>query len=63
MKGSVGRMDLATGCEKDMINSIKKIDSLKGNFIIYPGHGEFTDLDYERKNNIYFRKDINDFIR
>lgn len=63
MKGSIGRTDLVTGCEKDMLDSIKKIDSLKGNFVIYPGHGDFTDLDYERKNNFYFRKDINDFIR
>ena len=45
-----------------MINSILKLNTIEGNYKIYPGHGEFTTLDYEKNNNIYFRKVINDTI-
>ena len=36
----------------DLIESLKKIDN---NIILYPGHGPTTNLDYEKKHNIYFR--------
>lgn len=52
-KETVGRMDLPTGSLKDMKNSLIKISKYP-NVKIYPGHGDFTTLDYEKKNNIYF---------
>jgi len=52
-KGTVGRMDLPTGNLRDMKNSLIKISKYP-NVKIYPGHGDFTTLDFERKNNIYF---------
>ncbi len=53
MKETVGRTDLATGSYSDMKNSLKKILSLKGDYIIYPGHGEVTTLNHERIYNKY----------
>ena len=52
-KGTVGRMDLPTGSPTDMKNSLNKIKNYP-DAKIYPGHGDFSTLDYEVKNNIYF---------
>ena len=54
MKSSIGRTDFKTGNSKDMIESVKKLAMLKGQYIIYPGHGDFTDLFSEKQNNPYF---------
>lgn len=48
---SFGRTDLPTGNDEDMINSIRRLKNLDGNYNVYPGHGMMSDLDYERKNN------------
>ena len=50
--GSVGRTDFKSGNRQDMINSVKKLFALDGDFAVYPGHDEFTTLDRERKYNI-----------
>lgn len=49
----IGRTDLPSGNYSDIIRSVKKLFSLRGNLDVYPGHEEFTTLDYERKNNPY----------
>ena len=51
--GSVGRTDFISGNRQDMINSIKKLFALDGDYSIYPGHDTFTTLDYQRKYNIF----------
>lgn len=48
---SYGRTDLPTGNDEDMINSIRRLKNLDGNYNVYPGHGMMSDLDYERNNN------------
>lgn len=48
---SFGRTDLPTGNDEDMINSIRRLKNLDGNYNLYPGHGPSSDLNYERKNN------------
>ena len=53
-KNSIGRTDLPTGNMKDMLKSIEKLKKYNDNIIIYPGHGENTDLNYEKENNVYF---------
>lgn len=53
-KEDIGRTDLPTGSYKDMLESIRKINEYDGDTKIYPGHGESTTLDDERKNNKYF---------
>lgn len=52
-KETVGRMDLPTGSLKDMKNSLIKISKYP-DAKVYPGHGDFTTLGYEKENNIYF---------
>lgn len=56
MKQSVGRTDFATGNSKDMVKSLGQLLSLKDNYIIYPGHGDTTTLDFEKQNNIYLSR-------
>ena len=53
--GGIGRYDLRGGCYEDIIDSLKKLASLPGDYNIYPGHGGKSSLDNERKNNIYLR--------
>ncbi len=50
-RGSVGRCDLPTGDMEALERSVKKLYALDGNLTVYPGHGEDTNLEEERKNN------------
>ena len=50
-----GRWDLPGGDMYDLIGSLAKLGDLTGDFKVYPGHGEDTTLDFERKNNPYMR--------
>ncbi len=49
--GSYGRYDFYDGDLNELKNSAKKIFSLNGDYKLYPGHGEFSTLDEERKTN------------
>ncbi|MCK4683169.1 MBL fold metallo-hydrolase, partial [Candidatus Bipolaricaulota bacterium] len=51
--GSVGRTDLPGGSLTQMKQSLKKLLALPGNYRVYPGHGEETTLDRERRTNPY----------
>ena len=53
-KDNIGRCDLPTGNVAKMKESINKIKKYSDNIKIYPGHGEETNLGYEKKNNYYF---------
>jgi len=49
---SVGRSDFPTGNSSQLIRSVKeKLFILPGNTIVYPGHGDATSIEYEKKNN------------
>ena len=52
-KNSIGRWDLPTGNYNELLKSINKIKEYN-NLIIYPGHGDKTTLEEEKKNNYYF---------
>ena len=52
-KGTIGRTDLETGNIIIMKNSIEKIKKYSDNIEIYPGHGNKTTLEYEKKHNLY----------
>ncbi len=54
-KDSIGRIDLENSNELDMINSINKIKKYPNDITLYPGHGEITNLEYEKENNIYLK--------
>ena len=49
--GCVGRWDLPTGNRAAVFRSVKRLYELKGDYIVYPGHGENTTLETERKTN------------
>lgn len=53
--GSIGRSDLPGGNHDTLITSIKtKLFTLPLNTIVYPGHGEKTDIKTEMRYNPYF---------
>ncbi len=52
---SVGRTDFATSSTEDIISSVKELFALEGDYFVYPGHGDGTTLDFERKYNPYVR--------
>lgn len=53
MKETIGRTDFPTGSYKEMIDSLKKLAALPGDYIVYPGHDDKTTLQHERENNVY----------
>ncbi|MBQ7794196.1 MAG: MBL fold metallo-hydrolase, partial [Clostridia bacterium] len=53
-KRSVGRWDFPTGDGQALIKSIKeKLYTLPDNTVVYSGHGEKTEIGYEKKFNMY----------
>lgn len=55
-KMSIGRTDLGNGNYNDIINSIKgKLLTIEDSVVVYPGHGPYTDIGFERKHNPYLR--------
>lgn len=48
---SVGRTDLPTGDARIYGATLRKLAALGGNYRVYPGHGEDTDLAFERAHN------------
>lgn len=50
---SVGRTDFPSGDRKDLVNSVKKLFALDGDYSVYPGHEDFTTLSHERKFNTF----------
>lgn len=55
-KNSIGRTDLYGGDYEKLIKSLQKIKKLPPDTIICPGHGPFTTLKNELKNNMYFNQ-------
>ena len=49
--GSCGRMDFPAGDTSAMMQSLKRLKNLEGDYVVYPGHGPATTLEYERKTN------------
>ncbi len=56
-RGSVGRYDLPTGNAEQLVNSVKRLYSLDGDYRVYCGHDADTTLERERNFNMYVRKD------
>ena len=51
--GDVGRTDLPGGDRATLMQSLKKLRDISGDYTVYPGHEESTTLSRERENNIY----------
>ena len=51
---SIGRTDLPGGSEKQLLDSVhKQLFNLPDDTRVVPGHGPFTSIGYEKKNNPY----------
>lgn len=59
-KGTVGRTDFPESSAKDMRNSLVKLAKLPGDYVVLPGHGDITTLEYERRTNPYLKDLIRD---
>lgn len=55
-QGSIGRTDFPGGSIGEMMESLKKLSELPGDYRVYPGHGMETTLDQERHYNAYLRE-------
>lgn len=53
--GSIGRTDFPGSNPLDMKNSLQKLYRMEQNFRIYPGHGESSTLENEKRTNPYMR--------
>ncbi|MEI5995494.1 MBL fold metallo-hydrolase [Candidatus Enterococcus mansonii] len=54
-KGSIGRTDLHTGDMQQLLHSIQTyLFTLPGEFPAYPGHGDATTIEHEKKTNPFF---------
>lgn len=53
---SIGRTDLWGGNKEDLISSIKnKIFTLPDEYIVHPGHGEYSSIKHEKGKNPFVR--------
>lgn len=52
---SIGRTDFPTGSFSEIAKSIKRLYNLGVNYKVYPGHGEYTTIEQEKKYNPYVR--------
>ena len=55
---SRGRTDFAGGSYEDMLQSLKRLAMLPGQYRVYPGHDRPTDLDFERRFNPYVKQGL-----
>ena len=53
-RGSIGRWDFPFSDKNEMLKSLGKCKKLKGNFTLYPGHGEGSTLEAEQNNIDYW---------
>lgn len=49
--GSIGRIDLPGGSDEKMKQSLKKLLKLPDNTLVFPGHGEKTTIEKEKRRN------------
>lgn len=54
-KGSIGRTDLPKGDAEAVVPSLMKLKRLSSLLVCYPGHGDITKLDNEKKNNPFLQ--------
>lgn len=55
-QGSIGRTDFPGGDYETMMRSLDKLMQMGDGRRIYPGHGEETDLAFERRMNPFVRR-------
>ena len=50
---SCGRTDFPGGSAAEMMESLRRLKELDGNYEVMTGHEDLSNLDFERKNNPY----------
>lgn len=58
-KDSCGRTDLPGGNMDILLQSLRRLYNLEGDYDVYPGHMESTTLDRERRLNYYMKYAVN----
>ncbi|MEG0546304.1 MAG: MBL fold metallo-hydrolase [Oscillospiraceae bacterium] len=53
---TAGRTDFDGGSEKELMQSLKMLKNLEGDYTVYTGHNKSTTLDFERTHNRFMRK-------
>lgn len=53
--GSIGRTDFPGSNPAKMLDSLNRLKALEKNYTVYPGHGESTTLDEEKRYNPFLR--------
>jgi glyoxylase-like metal-dependent hydrolase (beta-lactamase superfamily II) len=53
---SVGRTDFPGGNFKTLKKSLDKLMALGNNYIVLPGLGKETTIEYEKENNVYINE-------
>lgn len=59
-RGECGRTDLYGGSFTQMLDSLRKISKIEGEYVILPGHDQSSTLDDEKKYNRYIRQANNE---
>ena len=54
-RGSMGRTDLKGGDFFRVVQSLKVLSALDKDYVVLPGHGEKTTLNYEKATNRYLK--------
>ena len=54
--GSMGRTDMPDGDERKMMDSLRRLNGLDGDYRVLSGHTPETTLDRERRENYYMMK-------
>ena len=54
--GSIGRTDFPGGNFDAIIDSLKRVLTLDGDYTIFPGHGCSTTVETEQRSNPYYRQ-------
>jgi glyoxylase-like metal-dependent hydrolase (beta-lactamase superfamily II) len=49
--GGIGRTDFPGGSDSDMRLSLEKLLLLSDNYVVYPGHGDFSTIGEEKRFN------------
>lgn len=55
-KNSCGRTDFQESSTEAMLQSLDRLAAIDKNYYVLPGHGPFSTLDEERKNNPYMNR-------
>ena len=53
---TAGRTDFPRGSFDDLMESLRRLRDLPGDYAVYPGHERATQLEAERRRNLYMRR-------